>query len=123
MVQSLVISGAPWVPRWLGRASVDRDRARHAITRVRPWVERLAVVVRPRLRPLTRPPWRSGPILVIIATALSMYPLAIVPGGAGPPSLAITVFGLALTVEDGLLVLLALLAAAAGFALAAWAIL
>lgn len=121
--QSLVRDGPPWIPRRLARADVDVGRALGAIRRVRPWIERLALLTRPRLRTVTRPPWRTAAVAVIIATALSMYPLAIIPGGAGPPSLAITLFGLALTVEDGLLLLIAMGVSLSAFALAGWAVL
>jgi hypothetical protein len=123
LAQSLVREGPPWIPRRLARANVDGARAFGALRRVRPWVDRLAVVTRPRLRAVTQPPWRTASVVAIIATALSMYPLAIIPGGAGPPSLAITLFGLALTVEDGLLLLIALAVSASAFALTGWAVL
>jgi len=122
LVQTLVREGPPWIPARLARANVDVARAMGAIRRVRPWVRRLAAITRPRWRSVTRPPWRTVSIVAIIATALSMYPLAIIPGGAAPPSLAITLFGLALTVEDGLLLLIALAVSIAAFALAGWAV-
>ncbi|MQX35861.1 exopolysaccharide biosynthesis protein [Roseospira navarrensis] len=123
LAQSLIRTGPPWLPRRLADAAVDGDKAVGAIRKIRPWLERLALISRPRLRDLTQGPWRVAAILVIIATALSMYPLAIIPGGVGPPSLAITVFGLALTVEDGLLMMVALAVAGVAFGLAGWAVL
>ncbi|KAA5605981.1 exopolysaccharide biosynthesis protein [Roseospira marina] len=120
LAQTLFRSGPPWIPARLSRLSVDAERARRAVHRVRPWAQRLAVVARPRLRAVTGPPWRALAILAIIATALTMVPLAVIPGGAGPPSLAITVFGLSLTVEDGLLMLMALVLAVAAFVFAGW---
>jgi len=123
LVQALLRPGPPWIPRRLACIEVDAGRAFGALRRIRPWARRLAMLTRPRLQVVTRPPWRTGAVLAIIATALSMYPLAIIPGGAGPPSLAITVFGLALTVEDGVLLLLALALAGGAFALAGWAVL
>lgn len=123
LAQALLRPGPPWIPRRLAGLQVDGGRAFGAVRRIRPWAHRLAMLTRPRLRVVTRPPWRTAAVVAIIATALSMYPLSIIPGGAGPPSLAITLFGLALTVEDGLLLILALVLAFAAFALAGWAVL
>jgi len=123
LAQSLVRSGPPWIPERLARAEVDVGTAFGAIRRMRPWARRLALLTRPRLRAVTEPPWRWAAIVAIIITALSMYPLAIIPGGAAPPSLAITLFGLALTVGDGLLLLIALAFSVAAFGLTGWALL
>ncbi|MBB4265873.1 exopolysaccharide biosynthesis protein [Roseospira visakhapatnamensis] len=123
VIQSLVRTGPPWVPARLRHARVESDRARRAIGAVRPWVRRAAAVVRPRLEAMTAAPWRPLAMVVIVVMALSMYPLAVIPGGTAPPSLVITLFGVALTVEDGVLMLVSLILSAAVVGFTAWVIL
>ncbi|SDE48385.1 exopolysaccharide biosynthesis protein [Rhodospira trueperi] len=118
--QALLRSGPPRLPRRVGRAEISSDRARQAIAAVRPWARRASVLVQPRLRTFTTDVWRRMAMVMIIITALSMYPLAIIPGGAGPPSLAIAVFGLALLAEDGALMLVALGMSLGALGFAVW---
>lgn len=120
LAQALLSTGPPRLPRRLGQASVSSDRARKAIAAVRPWARRASVLVRPRLRTFVSSVWRRLAMVMAIITALSMYPLAIIPGGAGPPSLAIAVFGLALLAEDGLLMLVALGMSLGALGFAVW---
>ncbi len=65
-------------------------------------------------------PARAALKLCTAGLALSMFPLALVPGGVTPAAYGITAFGLALIARDGLLALAGYAFAAATLATALW---
>jgi len=99
--QMLIRGSIPWTPTWLERRGVSGDRARRGLEAIRPIARKLQTVVKPRWAPLASGAARAGIALVCIALALTMYPLALVPWGVLPPSLAITLLGLGLLSHDG----------------------
>jgi len=104
MVQYIVRQGAPWVPAWIRNRSISSKKARESAQAVKPYLERVERVVRARYDALTHPPWTYVCAVFCILMALSMYPLALVPWGAMPPSLALAVIGLGMMSSDGLLI-------------------
>ena len=95
-----------WLPRWLLERRVSRDRFRRVLAwleRPAAWVDRL---LKQRLVWLTRPPGHLGVALTCLVVALAMPPMEVIPFSANGAGLALTLFGLALLADDGLLALL-----------------
>jgi hypothetical protein len=96
-----------WLPRWLLDRRVPRERFLRALGWVRRpagWVDRL---IKPRLTRLTRPPAHLVAALNCLLIALAMPPMELVPFTANAAGLGLTLFGLALLADDGLMALLA----------------
>lgn len=95
-----------WLPAWLLERRVSRVRFVKAIRwlqRPASWVDRL---LRRRLVRLTRPPAHLPVALTCLLIALAMPPMEVVPFTANGAGLALTLFGLALLANDGLMALL-----------------
>lgn len=95
-----------WLPAWLLNRRVSRQRFTYVLGWVRRparWVDRL---LKPRLTRLTRPPAHRLVALTCLVIALAMPPMEVVPFTANGAGLALTLFGLALLADDGLLALL-----------------
>jgi hypothetical protein len=98
-----------WLPRFLLERRVSRAR----FQRVTGWMERPARWVdrwlRARLVWLTRAPAHLAVALTCLLIGLAMPPMELVPFSANGGGLALTLFGLALLAEDGLMALAAYL--------------
>ncbi|SFU69232.1 exopolysaccharide biosynthesis protein [Halomonas korlensis] len=96
-----------WFPRWLLTRQVSRERFQKAMgwmKRPASWVDRL---LKPRLSRLTRPPAHLPVALTCLLIAMAMPPMEFVPFTANGAGLALTLFGLALLADDGLMALFA----------------
>ena len=111
--QLLLLRPHPWLPRRLLRVSFAREKLERVVARARPWAKYIGVVVRPRLTLLVMPPFLNVIALICIGLGLMTFPLAVLPAGENIPAAAVLLFGLALTVGDGLLALFGLVAAGA----------
>ncbi|GAA3894444.1 exopolysaccharide biosynthesis protein [Halomonas cibimaris] len=105
-----------WLPGWLLRRSISRDKLDKALAYLKKpagWVDRLLRV---------RLPWLTGywgsrlTALTGIAIALAMPPMEFIPFSANGAGLALTLLGLGLVARDGLALLLGLGLTAATFA-------
>ena len=111
-----LLAGRPhfWLPKWLLRRSISRQRFRRALT----WLKKPARfgdrLVRPRLTALTTDAATKVIALGCIVVALAMPVMEVVPFSANLAGLALTAFGLAVIAHDGLLALVAFAATAAG---------
>lgn len=98
-----------WLPRALTRRSFSRPALVGGLNRIRPRIEAIEKVAKPRLL------WMTGPIatrlvgLVILILALVLI-LPLPPGGNFPPAFAAAVLGLGLAERDGWIVGLGLAA-------------
>ncbi|GHE21860.1 exopolysaccharide biosynthesis protein [Halomonas urumqiensis] len=95
-----------WLPAWLLNRRVSRQRFTHVLgwaRRPARWIDRL---LKPRLTRLTRSPAHRLVALTCLVIALAMPPMEVVPFTANGAGLALTLFGLALLADDGLLALL-----------------
>ena len=101
-----------WLPGFVRRQSVARERFMKALEAVRPVARVVDKVLRPRLDFLTRKPAIYVVAATCILLALTLPVLDFVPFTALIPAAAITAFGLALIAHDGAL-------AAAAFAMSA----
>ncbi len=119
MVQYIARDGAPWMPAWIRNRSMSSKRVRESSQALKPYVERVERVVRARYHTLTSPPWTYVTAIFCILLAITMYPLALVPWGVLPPSLAIAIIGLGMMSSDGLLIAIGLAVSVAALAVTA----
>lgn len=105
--QSFVGGGSLWLPRFVARRELARDRFETAIGKTRPWVEWIDRLLKPRLTWLVAGRKQRWTISVAAAIlAVTFYPLAFVPFGVNAPALAVLALGLGMMACDGVLVLL-----------------
>lgn len=104
-----------WLPNWLLKRSVGRDRLRKLLK----WLQRPARfidgLIRPRLTPLTHNAGSTVIAAVCLIIAMTMPAMEVVLFAANIAGAALTAFGLALVAHDGLLALLAFAFTAATF--------
>ena len=98
-----------WLPDWLLNQSVSKEKLDKAIR----WGEKPAKFIdrflRPRLSFLTRGPGVMAIAIACIIIAIAMPPMEFVPFTANGAGLALTLFGLSLISQDGLLAVVAYL--------------
>ena len=90
------------------------------MAKARPWAERLDIVLRPRLVILTGRIAAHGVAVVVIALAILMPPLELLPFATAMPSSAVVVLALGMTVGDGVWVLSGLVMAVVFLGVGAW---
>lgn len=110
--QSIFTTDAIWLPKKLRDATLSKPRAEKALTFIRPVAKWLDNVSHPRLQWLATGLGAKVAALVCVLVALTMPPLEFLPGASTAAGAIIATFGLSLTTEDGLLLLLALLVVA-----------
>lgn len=98
-----------WLPRWVLKRSIGREKVRKAVKWLRPAARFIDRWLRPRL-----PVFVGGMSIYIISLicavlAVIMPMMEVVPFSVHAAGLAVTAFGLALISRDGLLALLALI--------------
>jgi hypothetical protein len=93
----------PWLPTPTLRLVVPFHLLGNVSARLRPWAARLDSVLAPRLTFLADPPLINFGAAVCVVAALLTFPLALIPIAPLAPGVAITLFGLGVTVRDGLL--------------------
>lgn len=108
-VQQVLGRQSPWLPRKLRERGISHDKLHRTVKRVRPWTQRIDRLLAQRLEILLQPVARRLIAVLVIVLALGMIPLELLPFAAAMPALAITVIGLGMTADDGLLLLIGLL--------------
>lgn len=116
-IQMLTASDHVWLPSIIERRSVGASKLRKSAEKLEGLAEKLDHWFHGRLRKFTGPPMQKFAAVMILALCLTVPPLEFLPFASSGPMLAIAAFGLALTVRDGLLMLIAsaLSVAAIGF--------
>jgi hypothetical protein len=102
-----------WLPQFIQRRSVSGRRLHKAVMKLRGIAHWLDEHSHGRLQALVEGVWIRAAAIAIIALCCTVPPLEFVPFASSAPLLVIAVFGLALTVRDGLLMLAALTLAVA----------
>ena len=112
-----------WLPRAMAARSIDRADLRRLVDRVRPYIQRLERVCRPRFAVTSA---RLGEavigLVVFLLGVILILPIPIL--GNVPPGIATFVIAVGVSERDGVIVLIGLLSAAAAIAVtsaAAWA--
>ncbi|MCH2459099.1 MAG: exopolysaccharide biosynthesis protein [Henriciella sp.] len=96
-----------WIPQVLQKRRVRADRLKQSLDKMRPWAERMDRWFRGRLDRLTAEPFVQIAAGACVLLALAIPPLELLPFAVALPALAIAMFGLALLVSDGILMLVA----------------
>ena len=102
-----------WMPQWLQDRAVESKKLHKGIGKLRGIAHWLDEHSRGRLETLTEGVWVRIAAGVIILLCFTVPPLEFLPFASSGPMLAIAAIGLALTVRDGAVMLLALLLAVA----------
>jgi len=115
----------PWIPRKALEFSFPRKHLIVGVAMADKYVAQIDRFLKPRLTFLTQPPFAQLVALACIGAALVTLPLSFVPLGPVIPSLAVLLFGLAITARDGFVIVLAgaSLAGACYILLRVWAVL
>jgi hypothetical protein len=103
-----------WLPAWVLRRSISRERFRGALKWLRTPARFGDRLVRPRLTALATDAAVKVIAVGCIVVALAMPVMEVVPFSANLAGIALTAFGLAVIAHDGLLALVAFAATAAG---------
>ncbi|MEX2670520.1 MAG: exopolysaccharide biosynthesis protein [Phycisphaeraceae bacterium] len=106
-----------WLPGWLLRRSVARDKLCKALSWSRPAARFIDRLLRPRLKMLINGGATHVIAIVSLVIAAAMPMMEIVPFSANLAGAALTAFGLALIARDGLLAMFAFVFTAATVAL------
>lgn len=106
-----------WLPQVIQRRAVSGKRLHKAVGKLRGIAHWLDSHSKGRLETLVDGWWLKAAALAIIALCCVVPPLEFLPFASAAPMLAIAAFGLALTVRDGLFMLVAM-----GFAVAAMSV-
>lgn len=103
-----------WLPSVMKERAVPRERLDQAIDWMRPVADRLDRWFGNRLQILTRGPAMRIAAAICLLVAFAVPPLELLPFAAAGPFAIICLFGLAITVRDGLLFLGASILTVAG---------
>lgn len=97
----------PWLPKAVLNIRLPRQPFFRFLDEARPRVERMeGQWLRPRLEFLSAPPFVNLVALCVIVAALITFPLSLIPLAPLAPGLAVVLFGLGMTVRDGVWLLL-----------------
>lgn len=97
-----------WLPQFIQKRAVAGGKLHKAADKLNPFATRLDRWFHGRLARFVRQPWPRIAAAFVIGLCLTVPPLEFVPFASTVPMLAITAFGLALLVRDGLLMIAAL---------------
>jgi hypothetical protein len=100
-----------WLPQFVTKRRMDAGRVGRAIEKLRPLGQRVDKWFHDRLPALTRGPFIRIAAAACIVLAFCVPPLEFVPFASSAPMGAIALFGLALLVRDGVLMIAASLLA------------
>ncbi|HEX2242865.1 MAG TPA: exopolysaccharide biosynthesis protein, partial [Gammaproteobacteria bacterium] len=112
-----------WLPRWLLKRSVARDKLCRGLKWLRRPAQFLDRLTRPRLSVFTQGAGIYVIAIACIAIAAVTPVMEFVPFSANGAGAALTAFGLALLARDGFLALLALLVTASMFVIVVYSLL
>lgn len=107
-----------WLPRWLRKRSISGPRLHKAMDRIKPIARRMDRWFHGRLCRLSEPLATRIAAICCVLLSLTVPPLEFVPFASSAPMLAIAMFGLAISVRDGLLMLFGFLLSFAAVAVA-----
>jgi len=106
-VQLLMQRKKLWLPQFLLKRSIDRGKLRRALEKLKTPIRYIDKLLRPRLTIFTKGVMVYVIALICLCTALLMPVMEFIPFSANIAGFTLTVYGLALLVNDGLLALLA----------------
>lgn len=101
-----------WIPGRIGNRAVKDDKVARSVDKARPVAQWMDRYFGHRLEVLTRQPSQIVAACVVVGLCVMIPPLEVVPFAAIIPLAAIALIGLAITVRDGALMVVALAASA-----------
>lgn len=119
-VQIVFAGDHVWLPEKLENAGLKPSRVKSAMKKARPWAERLDVVIRPRLKFMTR---RTGTVAVAVISAvlaLLMPPLELIPFAVFMPATVLVILAMGVTIGDGAWVIAGMTLALAAVGASLW---
>ncbi len=96
----MMMGRRPWLPAFIARRSLPREKLATLFTRATPWLARAERLLRHRMAPLTTPGAQRG--IGLVCLILSLVLILPVPFGNMLPSIAICLFALGVLERDGL---------------------
>lgn len=117
-VQMVMRRRHPWLPQRLRRVHLGRSRLEGSLDTAEKGLEKLGPLLKRRLDLFTGTAGTMASALVLVLIGLSMFPLALIPGGNAASGAAALVIAMGLLSKDGLWVLVGLIAAAGALYLA-----
>lgn len=96
-----------WLPRWLLKRSVARNRLEKALKWLRPPARYIDRLLRPRLAFMLQGPGIYAIALICTMMAVTMPFMEVVPFSVNGVGAALATFGVAMIANDGLVVLIA----------------
>lgn len=112
-----------WLPGWVLRRSVSREKLSKALGWLRRPARFVDRLLRPRLTVLTRPMGAYVIAFICLQLAVIMPFMEIVPFSANAAGVVLTAFGLALIADDGVFALIAYAALSLSLGLAVYTLL
>ncbi len=113
--QLMLGAPAPWLPPRLLQRSMPRPHAQKMIRSALPWLRRIELISRPRLRPICTS--RGGRFLLGVAVSLMALSMILpIPGTNTIPAMGIFIIGFGLLDDDGLISLAGLVVCLIGLA-------
>lgn len=94
-----------WLPEWLRNRSISGPRLHKAMDKIKPVARRMDRWFHGRLCSLSEPLAIRLAAVCCVLLCLTVPPLEFVPFASSAPMFAVAVFGLAITVRDGVLML------------------
>lgn len=107
----------PWISKALARRSFSQSKFDKIRSKIRPLTRKLDKVIKPRLETFAGTVAARLAGIICILLACTMPPLELIPFASSAPSSAIALFGIGLSAQDGLILLIAFVTA--GIAIAA----
>lgn len=108
-MQILTGRSHPWLPKCASRVTLKQTHLSKTKDVVRPWLEKIDGLLRPRWPWAVTPPLRKYAAFLTLALAAGVLILGAVPFAAMLPGAIIIVLGLGITARDGLFVSLGLI--------------
>lgn len=96
-----------WLPGWLTRRSLEREKVEKAVRWLKPPARFLDRLIHPRLVILVQGPGTYAIALTCLIIAIAMPVMEFIPFSANLAGLALSAFGLALIAKDGVLAAIA----------------
>ena len=118
--QMIVGRKYPWIPSRIAGFELSREVVEKTVKVMRPYADRVDDFVGERLTVLVTEPARRVVAGLCALLALAIFPLDFLPFASGVPGLAIGVFGLGLTMRDGVVIALGLALSAAAVWFLIW---
>lgn len=98
----------PRLPKFIARRKIKREHLQRICTRIIPYIEKLELIIKPRLKFLVQPPFDK--LIALICVVLSLMIMLPIPLANALPALAICLFAIGILQRDGLFVIFGVIA-------------